>query len=211
MSPASVSTVLLSPALHFLIVLRTELVIMIEGTLLSFRGLPAREEQVLKQDNGYLKLSTLMKLSFVRCTMMRMSRLTRTDQKFLSRAWSSLWKFEAGVRWVELEVKGGCLDGLLFVAGEPRQAVSEGVSDAEFLHLRFSQGLERVLSLPPSPAAGAALSRSSASAPRGCAATSRPATEPVLIFQETRRNSIRSTTAWPMSLPASRPWKLSNW
>ena len=60
-----------------------------------------------------------------------MSLLTRTDQKFLSFALSSLWKLHPGIGRVELQVEGRRLDGLLLVAGQPGEAVGEGVGDAE--------------------------------------------------------------------------------
>ena len=65
-----------------------------------------------------------------------MSLLTRTDQKFLSFALSSLWKLQAGMRRVELQVEGRRLDGLLLVAGQAGEAVGERVGDAEFHHAR---------------------------------------------------------------------------
>ena len=60
--------------------------------------------------------------------------LTRTDQKFLSFARSSLWKLKPGLAGIELQVEGGRLDRLLLVAGQPCEAVGEGVGDAE-VHL----------------------------------------------------------------------------
>ena len=61
-----------------------------------------------------------------------MSLLTRTDQKFLSFALSSLWKLIPGLAGFDLQVKGGRLDGLLLLAGQSGEAVGEGVGDAEF-------------------------------------------------------------------------------
>ena len=60
-----------------------------------------------------------------------MSLLTRTDQKFLSLALSSLWKLMPGIGRVQLQVEGRRLDGLLLLAGQAGEAVGEGVGDAE--------------------------------------------------------------------------------
>ena len=49
--------------------------------------------------------------------------LTRTDQKFLSFALSSLWKLDARTGRVQLQIEGRRLDGLLLVAGQPGEAV----------------------------------------------------------------------------------------
>ena len=65
-----------------------------------------------------------------------MSLLTRTDQKFLSFALSSLWKLMPGWAGLSLEVEGRRLDGLLLVAGQPGEAVGERVGDAELHHVR---------------------------------------------------------------------------
>ena len=65
-----------------------------------------------------------------------MSLLTRTDQKFLSFALSSLWKLMPGIGRIELQVERRRLDGLLLVAGQPGEAVGEGVGDAE-IHQEF--------------------------------------------------------------------------
>ena len=96
-------------------------------------------------------------------TIRRMSLLTRTDQKFLSFALSSLWKLRPGFAGFSLQVEGRRLDGLLLVAGQAGEAVGEGVGDAEF-HLRPELcttppcSSSRRLASPPSPAAHEVLS-----------------------------------------------------
>ena len=47
--------------------------------------------------------------------MMRTSELTRTDQKFLSRARSSRWNCKLGPRGIDLQIEGRRLDRFLFV------------------------------------------------------------------------------------------------
>lgn len=71
----------------------------------------------------------------------RMSLLTRTDQKFLSFALSSLWKAHARISRVELQIERCRLDGLLFVAGQSGEAVGESIGDPKF-HDQQSVGLE---------------------------------------------------------------------
>ena len=61
-----------------------------------------------------------------------MSLLTRTDQKFLSFALSSLWKLIPGLAGLSCKIERRRLDGLLLVAGQAGEAVGEGVGDAEF-------------------------------------------------------------------------------
>ena len=60
-----------------------------------------------------------------------MSPLTRTDQKFLSRALSSLWKLMPGLAGLICKSNAVVLTAFCSspVSG---QAVSEGVGDAEF-------------------------------------------------------------------------------
>ncbi len=64
-------------------------------------------------------------------TIIRRSLLTRTDQKFLSLALSSLWKLHSRIGRVQLQVKGRGLDGLLLFAGQSGEAVGKCVGDAE--------------------------------------------------------------------------------
>ena len=64
--------------------------------------------------------------------------LTRTDQKFLSLALSSLWKLHARAGRVHLQIERRRLHRLLLVAGQPREAVGEGVGNEKFMaHLGY--------------------------------------------------------------------------
>ena len=69
--------------------------------------------------------------------------MIRTDQKFLSLASVELVKREPRSRRVHLQVEGGGFRDLLLVTGQLREAVGEGVGDAE-LHVRFRSRSERL-------------------------------------------------------------------
>jgi len=64
-----------------------------------------------------------------RCTISRTSEETRTDQVSVPSAVVPVER-EARARGIDLEVEHGRLDGLLFVVGEARECVREGISDS---------------------------------------------------------------------------------
>ena len=68
----------------------------------------------------------------MRWTMMRTSELTRTDQKFLSRARSRPVELQTRARGIDLHIKGGRLDRFLFVTAQSSKTIGEGVGNAEF-------------------------------------------------------------------------------
>lgn len=55
---------------------------------------------------------------------------------------------QARASWVELEVKCGGLSGLLLLAGQPGEAVGEGVCDAEFHRSALADSPSSVFRIP---------------------------------------------------------------
>ena len=71
--------------------------------------------------------------------MMRMSALTRIDQKFLSLALVESVEAHARIGGIELQVECSSLDSLLLVVGEMREAGREGGGDEEVGYVRIFQ------------------------------------------------------------------------